>query len=118
MCSDITVVVPYFSGKCGVLRSSKEYGERMKTHWVRMALDDEPLLGGLFLLTYRFLNYVRQQREYHQPAIYHKIKCLQAMKRALTSPDVLWDDSTVALALILTLDEVRFLLSQKSVRLS
>jgi hypothetical protein len=80
----------------------------VKSYWVQLALADEALLAGLFLLTSRFLNVVFQRTEYLQPAIRYKLACLGAISKAL-SAQAAPDNVALSIALILATDEVRII---------
>lgn len=106
--TDISVVVPYLSIHCGVLQAYTTFNVPMKSYWVRLALSDQSLLSGLFMLTSRYIHHVQRQNHYFTVAIEYKLLCLRALNAILASGG-LPDDSTVCTALMLALDDVSLL---------
>lgn len=84
------------------------YIERMTKAWVPLALTDPGLLDSIFLTACRHLSandWEQQQQQFTYLSVRYKLECLRSLREAISSK-MIFDDATVAIAVMLVYDEV------------
>lgn len=104
---DVYVIIPLM--RCADHDDS--FVRRMKTLWVPRAIAEESLMSTIFLASCRHLAIHTQSqaiKQYHNKMAYHyKLKVLASLRDAIAVEAPTFSDSTVAMAIMLTYDEVR-----------
>jgi hypothetical protein len=104
--------MPLLSTHCKWLSEQIGYTERMNKEWVRFALTSTGLFHGLLLIASRHLSMVHdydqeKRRSFAQQAMHYKITCIQNLNMSITAEQSSkFNDSTLALVIILAQDEV------------
>jgi hypothetical protein len=106
---NVAVIIPLM--RCN--EPTIEFTERMTRSWVPLARADASLLDIIFLLSCRHLSasYTQSHQEsnFTQRAFHYKSTCLKILRDAISNEAPYFSDSTVAKAIMLAYDEVRYI---------
>lgn len=107
-------VIPLLSTSCKRLSGQIGYTEKMNREWVRLALTSTGFFNGLLLVASRHLSMLHdhdqeKRHRFTQQAMQYKIACIQILNMSIGAEQSLkFNDSTLALVMVLAQDEVGF----------
>lgn len=110
---DVTAIIPIM--RCTEL--AIDFSQRMTSVWIPLALTEASLLDILFLASCRSLSasyhHAKQEQQkqfFARLGFQYKLKSLQSLRGAISAETTVYSDSTVAKAIMLAYDEVRYLM--------